>query len=107
MDKENLMPIVLGSSDRALLREFAKKYGIPVIILDRKCPFWLRFSPRFRFFEMKSDSDEIVSMYVKDLLDGTDRIPLLAADENYREMLARNAEELSSFCILWHEKFEF
>ena len=107
MDKENLMPIVLGSSDRALLREFAKKYGIPVIILDRKGPFWLRFSPRFRFFEMKSDSDEIVSMYVKDLLDGTDRIPLLAADENYREMLARNAEELSSFCILWHEKFEF
>ena len=107
MDKENLMPIVIGSSDRPLLRKFAKKYGIPVIILDRKCPFWLRISPRFRFFEMKSDSDEIVSMYVKDLLDGTDRIPLLAADENYREMLTRNAEELSSFCILWHENFEF
>lgn len=107
MDKENLMPIVLGSSDRALLKTFAKKYGTPVIIFDRKCPFWLRISPRFRFFEMKSDSDEIVSLYVKDLLAGTDRIPLLAADGAYREMLGRNAEELSSFCILWRENFEF
>ena len=107
MDKENLMPIVLGSSDRVLLSTFAKKYGTPVIILDKKCPFRIKISPRFGFFKMKSGSDEIVSLYVKDLLEGTDRIPLLAADGNYRELLARNAEELSSFCILWHANFEF
>ena len=108
MDKENLMPIVLGAGDGAFLRKFVSKYGAPVIILDTRCRLSLRLSPRFHFIKMASRSDEIVMMYVNDLLEGTDRIPLLAAaDPELCELIERNSEALASACILWNENFEF
>ena len=108
MDKENLMPIVLGATDGAFLRKFVSKYGAPVIILDTQCRLSLRLSPRFHFIKMTSQTDGIVTMYINDLLEGTERIPLLAAaDREYRELIERNFDALSSVCILWNENFEF
>ncbi len=108
MDKENLMPIVLGSADTGFVRRFAAKYGVPVAVLDTKRRFRWFFSPSVRCIKMNSELDEIVVMYIASLLEGTDRMPLLAAaDEKYRALIERNRESLSSMCILWHENFEF
>ena len=107
MEKENIMPIVLGAKDKSFLKLFRKKYGNPTIVLDTKIPFRLRISPLFYPIKMTSAQDEIVIMYIASLLEGTDRIPLLAANEEYRAFVERNRDKLSPICILWHENFEF
>ena len=107
VEKENIMPIVIGADDRALLSEFAKKYGKPVIVLDTRFPWLVRLSPSFFCMKLTSDTPDIVMMYIKSLPEGTDRIPLLAASAKFAHIIENWRDELSPICLLWHEKFEF
>ena len=108
MEKENIMPIVLGAEDVGFVRKYISCYGSPAAVLDTKRSFRLFFEPRARFIKMTSDSDDIVFMYISSLLEGTDRMPLLAAgNEKYKGFVERNKDRLATVCILWHENFKF
>ena len=108
MEKENIMPIVLGAGDASFVRRYAKLYGSPVAVLDTERNLRITFITSAKFIKMKSSSDEIIMMYITSLLEGIDRMPLLAAvGPQYRGFVERNREALSALCILWQEKFEF
>ena len=108
MEKENIMPIVLGAGDAPFVRRYAKLYGSPVAVLDTERNLRITFITSAKFIKMKSAEDEIVLMYIASLLEETDRMPLLAAvGPQYRGFVERNREALSALCILWHENFEF
>jgi hypothetical protein len=106
-EKDSFLPIVLGSQDRALLKKLLKKYGAPVFVLDSSFPLSVRLSPSFNCVRMTAQSEEIVMMYLFDIAAKQMRIPLLAADERYMNIIERNKEKLSASFIINREEMGF
>lgn len=101
------MAIMLGADDRSLMRVLAKKCGKPVTVLDTEFSLLQRLSPSVRCVKLCSTQDEIVRMYISDLVEKTEKMPVLCVQEKYKDFLERNEETLSALCVLWREELEF
>ncbi len=100
--QRNILPILIGSTPaaaRAMLRDF----GGPLHVLDRKRGglFWIH---GIRFHRISGVERDILALQIKDICNqDLDRLAIIGASPEYRELLDRLAPEIESFCIILRE----
>ncbi len=85
-----------SASARAMLRDF----GGPLHVLDRK-RVWVR---GVRFHKLLGDERDIIVMQIKDICNiDPDKLAIVGASPENRELLDGLAPEIESFCIILRE----
>lgn len=97
---KNAIPILIGS-DAADIDRLRRQFGYPIHVFDTHCGLSARFSPLVKFHRVSKLTDDILTMYIRDIANKMpDSIPLVTASGAYSQFLESITSAIECHCIV-------